>query len=73
MTDEFLRVQQFAEQALTELAQRAEQDGMDAVVLHSAFCVASAAWLGNRLGAEKARALLDGLAQSLSDGAPPTH
>ncbi len=68
--EDALRVQQLADAALEEVATRAEDDGVDPVMLHSAFCVSSAGWLANAIGPEKAAALLTHLAASLT-GEPP--
>jgi len=62
---EALRVHQFAEQTLSEVAARAEQDGIDAIALHTAFCMASIAWLANQLGTEKVQGLLEHLVRSI--------
>ena len=52
--EDALQIQQFAEKTLEEITKRAEADGMDPIMLHSAFCVASVGWLANKLGPEKA-------------------
>jgi hypothetical protein len=56
-----LRIQQFAETALDELAKRAKDDGIDPVQLHLSICIASMGYLSNTFGAERAADLIDQL------------
>jgi hypothetical protein len=65
-----LRIQQFAEQALEELAQRGEADGMDPVQFHLAICIATMGYLANRFGPERAADLIDQLGAMIRKRAP---
>lgn len=56
-----LRIQQFAEAALDELARRGKDDGIDPTQLHLAICIASMGYLSNTYGAERAADLIDQL------------
>ena len=69
--EDALQIQQFAEKALEEIATRAEADGMDPIMLHSAFCVAAVGWMANALGPEKTGEFLRHVAGSLEDA--PAH
>ena len=69
--EDALQIQQFAEKTLEEITKRAEADGMDPVMLHSAFCVASIGWLANALGPEKAAAFLRHVGGTLEEA--PSH
>ena len=69
--EDALQIQQFAEKALEEITTRAEADGMDPIMLHSAFCVAAVGWMANALGPEKTSAFLRHVASSLEEA--PAH
>jgi hypothetical protein len=69
-TAEALRIHQFAEQTLSEIATRAEEDGIDGIALHTAFAMASIAWLANQLGTEKVQGFLEHLVRSIE---PPDN
>lgn len=56
-----LRIQQFAEIVLDELAKRAKADGVDPVQVHLAICIASMGFLANNFGPERAGDLIDQL------------
>ena len=56
-----LRIQQFAEAALDEIARRGKDDGIDPLQLHLAICIASMGYLSNSFGAERAADLIDQL------------
>jgi CO/xanthine dehydrogenase Mo-binding subunit len=56
-----LRLQQFAENALDELARRAEAGGIDPVQLHIAICIATMGYLANKFGPRRAAELIDQL------------
>ncbi|MBM3484410.1 MAG: hypothetical protein FJX66_14060 [Alphaproteobacteria bacterium] len=58
-----LRIQQFAETALDELARRAEKDGMDPLQLHLAICIATMGYLANKFGKDKAASLIEQLVE----------
>jgi len=63
-----VQVQQFAEQALDEIARRAGEDGMDPLALHSALCVAAVGWIANHVGTEHTAEMLDQLATVVRAG-----
>ena len=70
--EDALQIQQFAEKTLEEITKRAEADGMDPIMLHSAFCVAAVGWMANALGPEKTGQFLRHVAGTLEE-APSAH
>ena len=65
--EEFARIHQFAETALEEVTRRAETDGIDLTVLHSAFVVAASGYLVNHFGRERTRDFLKQIASSIDE------
>ena len=52
-TEEAIKIQNFAEQTLEEIARRANEDGMEQIGLHSAICVCAGGWLKNNVGPDR--------------------
>ncbi len=65
-----LRIQQFAETALDEIATRGKADGIDPLQLHLAICIASMGYLSNSFGAERAADLIDQLGAMIRSRGP---
>ncbi len=65
-----LRIQQFAETALDEIAKRAKGDGIDPLQLHLAICIASMGFLSNTFGADRAADLIDQLGAMIRNRKP---
>jgi hypothetical protein len=65
-----LRIQQFAESALEELARRGEADGIDPVQFHLAVCIATMGYLANKFGPERAANLIDQLNEMIRARTP---
>ena len=67
--EEFARIHQFAETALEEIKRRAESDGIDLTILHSAFVVAASGYLVNHFGRDRARDFLKQIASNIDQSA----
>lgn len=61
----FLKIQEFAETALDEIARRARDDDMDMEILHTAFCISCVAYLRNEYGPDRTLAFLSHLMKQI--------